>query len=98
MTNKDVLKILNKVGENFGWQIGSVPTNYVNGYMQAIRDCKAEFYKDDIVEVNKKIDLAEVTRCKDCKYRIEGYCETWSYCGHEKVGDTDFCSYGEKVE
>ena len=57
MNNADVLKILNKVGEDFGWQIGSVPTNYVNGYMQAVRDCKSPFYgKEHIREDTKKVE------------------------------------------
>lgn len=38
MNNADVLKKINQVGENFSWQIGKVPANYVNGYMQAVRD------------------------------------------------------------
>jgi hypothetical protein len=56
VTNKDVLKKLNQVGEDFGWQMGKVGSNYENGYMKAIRDCKAVFQKEDhIVEVNKMI-------------------------------------------
>ena len=54
MNNADVLKILNKVGEDFGWQMGKVGANYENGYMKAIRDCKQAF--NHIVEANKMID------------------------------------------
>ena len=80
MKNADVLKILNKVGEGFGWQIGSVPTNYVNGYMQAIRDCKAPFYgKEHIGEANKKVEVKGMLR--DC---IKKVCE---------YGECDECTF-----
>ena len=56
MTKQEALKIINQVGEDFGWQMGKVGANYENGYMKAIRDCKAVFQKDDhIVDSNKMI-------------------------------------------
>ena len=58
MTKQEALKIINQVGENFGWQVGKVGANYENGYMKAIRDCKFALQnaKDDFVEVNKMVD------------------------------------------
>lgn len=53
MTKAEVIKIINQVGEDFGWQMGKVGANYENGYMKAIRDCKQAF--NHIVEANKMI-------------------------------------------
>lgn len=55
MTKQEVIKKLNKVGEDFGWQMGKVGANYENGYMQAVRDCKAAFYKDDVITNADKV-------------------------------------------
>ena len=38
------------------------------------------------------VDVVEVVRCKDCKYRAKGL----PYCAY--FGETDFCSYGERKE
>lgn len=86
MKNADVLKILNKVGEGFGWQIGNVPTNYVNGYMQAIRDCKAPFYGKEAVTNADRIrnmseeELAEFLckfdACQRCSHYSDNACYT----------------------
>lgn len=54
MTKQEALKIINQVGEDFGWQMGKVGANYENGYMKAIRDCKQAF--NHIVDSNKMID------------------------------------------
>lgn len=55
MKMEDVLRKINKVGEDFGKMMSCLPNNYCNGYMQAIRDCKAQFYGDvHIVESDKK--------------------------------------------
>lgn len=45
MTRAEVIKTIEKVGADFGWQMGKISANYENGYMQAIRDCKSAFYK-----------------------------------------------------
>lgn len=45
-------KKIEKVGKDFEWQVNAVPADYANGYLQAVRDCKAACY-DGIVEVNK---------------------------------------------
>jgi hypothetical protein len=65
MTKADVIRIINQVGEDFGWQMGKVGANYENGYMKAIRDCKQAF--NHIVDSNKMI-VGEIVRCKDCIY------------------------------
>lgn len=43
-----VIQQLNKVGENFGWQIGRIGANYENGYMKSNQDCKTHFRKEKI--------------------------------------------------
>lgn len=53
MTKQEALKIINQVGEDFGWQMGKVGANYENGYMKAIRDVKNAF--NHIVEADKMI-------------------------------------------
>lgn len=53
MTKQEALKIINQVGEDFGWQMGKVGANYENGYMKAILDVKQAF--DHIVEANKMV-------------------------------------------
>ena len=53
MTKQEALKIVNKAGEDFGWQMGKVGANYENGYMKAIRDVKQAF--EHIVEANKMV-------------------------------------------
>ena len=72
MNKTEALKIIDKVGTDFGWQMGKVGANYENGYMQAIRDCKAAFYKmtDHFGEVNKIVEVNEEIKCmlKDCIY------------------------------
>lgn len=48
-------------------------------------------------------DVVEVVRCKDCKYRANGWSNE-SFCGKRVGGmsataelkDDDFCSYGER--
>lgn len=44
-------------------------------------------------------DVAEVVRCKDCIYRIEGRCfSRTSFLNAPAVEPDDFCSYGERRE
>lgn len=43
--------------------------------------------------------MAELVRCKDCKHYREGFCfceNWWKDDGFTEVGETDFCSYGER--
>lgn len=81
----------------------SLPWRVINRAVNLLIGLNAEVEvlrqkENHIGDVSKMVDLVEVTRCKDCKYRIDGYCDVWSYCGHEKVKEVDFCSYGEKVK
>ena len=50
-----VMQQLNKIGENFGWQMGKVGANYENGYMKSNQDSKAHFRKDEIKKDIEKI-------------------------------------------
>ena len=50
-------------------------------------------------------DVAEVCRCKDCKYQDKGEndCEAWNLCGyrpwlHIPTEDDAFCSKGERKD
>ncbi len=50
-------------------------------------------------------DVAEVVRCKDCKYQNKGQneCESWNLCEYRSwlyfpVNDDDYCSKGERNE
>lgn len=54
MNRSEAIKTIEKVGEDFGWQVGKVGANYENGYMKAIMDCKFALQnaKDDFVEDN----------------------------------------------
>lgn len=46
------------------------------------------------------VDLVEVVRCKDCKWRGElGRCRNMdSYMWYNRPNDDDFCSWGERKE
>ena len=101
MTKQDVLKILDQVGTDFGWQMGKISSNYENGYMQAIRDCKSAFYKDHIVEVNKKVEVNEEIKCmlKDCIYRrcCESNCDECEFFDKKDTTDGSyFCAIRDK--
>lgn len=41
------------------------------------------------------LDIAEVVRCKDCKFRHYEICDHY-IMAHDKVNEDDFCSYGER--
>lgn len=113
MTKADVLKILDQVGTDFGWQIGKISANYENGYMQAIRDCKARFYGlDHFVESNKMIDQVregtekvEVneeikTMLKDCITEVCAYgeCEECQFFNSKDTTDGDyFCAIRDEM-
>lgn len=58
-------------------------------------DCKY------FIEEQPTADVAEVVRCKDCKYKIKNAWGLGIIC--DKIGtymptENDFCSYGKKVE
>lgn len=88
MTNKKALQKINKVGEDFGWQMGKISSNYENGYMKAIRDCKVVFLKDDkkVVTNADRIrnmseeELAEFLckfdACQRCSHNSDNACYT----------------------
>lgn len=46
------------------------------------------------------VDVVEVVRCKDCKYRKTAECSMYVECDcgsqHTWECDNDFCSYGER--
>lgn len=50
MKRQDALRKINQVGENFAKMMPCLPNNYVNGYMQAVRDCKVPFYVDEKID------------------------------------------------
>ena len=65
MNNAEVLKEINQVGENFGEMMSCLPTNYVNGYMQAVRDCKVPFYGQDIFADSNKMVVTNADRIRN---------------------------------
>ena len=51
--------------------------------------------------IDEEKDMVEVIRCKDCKHFQENYCYSYQWWNDDSaviVGDTDFCSYGERKE
>ena len=69
----------------------SLPYEYFRGL-----DGKPEAICIDMEDFNKlpdKVDVVEVVRCKDCKYKYRHNCtravEVW-------INDEDFCSWGER--
>lgn len=62
------IKQINKVGENFGWQVGKIGANWENGFMNSTQKCKEQFRKKEVLqgfedilkvhigEFNKKIE------------------------------------------
>ena len=57
--------------------------------------------RDDALHIIDSIpaaDVAEVVRCKDCKYMTQWaygrYCTVWD--GVNGMGDDGFCNYGER--
>lgn len=65
MNNAEVLKEINQVGENFGKMMSCLPTNYVNGYMQAVRDCKVPFYGQDHITDSNKMVVTNADRIRN---------------------------------
>jgi hypothetical protein len=65
-----------------------------------------DYYKVSVDGLTVKLDptyeeMAEVVRCKDCKHYREGFCfckNWWKDDGFTEVGETDFCSYGERKD
>ena len=81
--------------------------HYICEGMRSGKTVLAEFakrYRDDILKTIEKqptADVVEVTRCKDCKYKIKNAFGLGIIC--DKVGaympsDNSYCSYGKKVE
>lgn len=91
MTKQEAIKIINKVGEDFGWQMGKVGANYENGYMKAIRDVKNAF--EHIVEANKMIVSEEKMRMLE--ENIKRMCESEECinCGFFNLSDEGFRTY-----
>ena len=81
-----------KIAEKYGLANGSVL-----GRHTGLADCIAR----DISEL-PAADVAEVVRCKDCRWRgIEACAMFYSCeCGEQHTWETDndFCSYGERRE
>lgn len=48
-------KKIEQVGKAFEWQIDHVPADYANGYLQAVRDCKAACYNEDVYNAAKEL-------------------------------------------
>ena len=48
-------KKIEQVGKNFEWQMAAVPAEYANGYLQAVRDCKAACYEEEVFEKMKEV-------------------------------------------
>ena len=56
-----------------------------------------------IAELKQDGDFVLVTRCKDCKYWLNGHCQDGiPFCGDDAsyvaTEENDFCSYGEPKE
>ena len=78
MKNADILKEIDKVGKDFSWQIGKVPNDYANGYLQAVRDCRKPFYKKE--EQKNMSDLISKSELlKKMKWQCRGYCKKCEY-------------------
>lgn len=75
-----------KIAEKYGLANGSVL-----GRHTGLADCIAR----DISEL-PTADVAEVVRCKDCKYGDYMVCLRTNDGFWRK--ETDFCSYGERME
>lgn len=47
------------------------------------------------IEIQKRMNMVEVVRCKDCKHRKKN-----TFCLHNMryEDDNGFCSYGERVD
>ena len=62
--------------------------------------CRACWVDDtlDYIDSEQAADVAEVVRCKDCKYMTQWaygrYCTVWD--GVNGMGDDGFCNYGER--
>ena len=81
-----------KIAEKYGLANGSVL-----GRHTGLADCIAR----DISGL-PAADVAEVVRCKDCRWRGIEECATFYRCEcgeqHTWETDNDFCSYGERRE
>lgn len=56
--------------------------------------CRME--QSQLIKLIDEGKLAQVVRCKDCKYRNKPYNDLWCY--YVDVADMDFCNCGEKKE
>ena len=81
-----------KIAEKYGLANGSVL-----GRHTGLADCIAR----DISEL-PAADVAEVVRCKDCRWRGIEECAMFYRCEcgeqHTWETDNDFCSYGKRRE
>ncbi len=81
-----------KIAEKYGLANGSVL-----GRHTGLADCIAR----DISGL-PAADVAEVVRCKDCRWRGREECAMFYRCEcgeqHTWETDNDFCSYGERRE
>lgn len=57
---------------------------------------------NDLIMKQPTVDVVEVVRCKDCKFRGREDCAMYYRCNcgeqHTWETDNDFCSYGERRE
>ena len=99
MNREEAIKIINKVGEDFGWQMGKISANYENGYMQAIRDCKAMFAKFDnevngMVVNGKKMKMLKKSIYDEC---FDRECEECTFFDEwDETDDEIFCAIRDK--
>ena len=94
MTKEGAVKIVNQVGEDFGWQMGKVGANYENGYMKAIRDCKFALQnaKDDFVEVNKMI-VTNADRIRNMSdEELADFITMFDYCEFCRLFSNEECN------
>lgn len=74
-----------KIAEKYGLANGSVL-----GRHTGLADCIASE-----ISALPAADVAEVVRCKDCIYRIEGRCfSRTSFLNYPAVEPDNFCSWG----
>lgn len=54
------------------------------------------------VEIQKRMNMVEVVRCKDCKHRTYDGSRDLYYCnmyyGMGNVSDDNYCSFGERAD
>ena len=94
MTKQEAVKIINKVGEDFGWLVGKISANYENGYMKAVRDCKFALQnaKDDFVGVNKMV-VTNADRIRNMSdEELVNFIKTYNYCEFCRLLPNEECN------